>query len=180
LGGAIGLLLGAEHPDRVTAVVLSGMCPQFHYAGPLEAWAGLAQLAREIGDIAQALGQICDQEGVPADSWVREHKQGDADVVAQIFDGLREYEWDRRVAPGAFPLPTLILLGEHEDPGDVAATIAEAMPRARRIRLDGVGHVGGLIDAGRVLKHVRPFLQNVAIELGSTRTHGAYSDASDL
>jgi hypothetical protein len=32
----------------------------------------------------------------------------------------------------------------------------------------------------RVLEHARPFLQDVAIELGSTPTHGAYSDAPDL
>jgi hypothetical protein len=50
------------------------------------------------------------------------------------------------------------VLGELQDPDAVTAPAVEAMPRGRRVTLSDVGHIGGLIDAERVLSHVQPFL----------------------
>src|SRR3954469_12679574 len=49
LGGAVGMLLGAEHLDRVAALVLSGMCPLFEYSELRKTWRQLARLARDAG-----------------------------------------------------------------------------------------------------------------------------------
>jgi pimeloyl-ACP methyl ester carboxylesterase len=50
LGGAVGMLLAAEYPDRVAGLVLSGMCPVFDYSELRHTWRYLARLAREAGD----------------------------------------------------------------------------------------------------------------------------------
>jgi pimeloyl-ACP methyl ester carboxylesterase len=177
LGGAVGMLLAAEYPDRVAGLVLSGMCPVFDYSELRHTWRYLARLAREAGDVADAFRHVCDQEGLPADSWIRRAEQGDADVVASLLEGLVEYDWDRRVNPSAVTSPTLVVLGDLEDPIAVTAPVVEVMPRAHRVTLAAVGHVGGLIDAERVLTHVRPFLQSIA---ASAPARGAYSGTSRL
>src|SRR3954464_9884440 len=91
LGGAVGMLLGAEHLDRVAALVLSGMCPLFEYSELRKTWRQLARLARDAG-VTQGFRELCDREGVAAGSWIRRAEQGDADVVANLFEGLANYD----------------------------------------------------------------------------------------
>jgi hypothetical protein len=55
-----------------------------------------------------------------------------------------------------------MVLGELEDPDDVARAVADAMPDARRVRLPGLGHVGAFVDAEASLAQARPFLTAVA------------------
>ena len=81
------MVLGAEQPDRATAVVLSGMCPLFDYSGLCATWAELARLARESGDMADVIGQVCDAEGVPADHWIRAADYGNAEVARAYLRG---------------------------------------------------------------------------------------------
>jgi pimeloyl-ACP methyl ester carboxylesterase len=162
LGGSVGLVLAAEHPRRVTALVLSGAGPSLDYPAVGRALSALARRAREVGDPAVVVREMCDAERIPADHWIRTFDHGDADVVAALLEGWLDYDWEARAAPQELQTPTLMLIGEHEVPRAEARAVADAMPNARVVTLPGVGHVGGQLALDESRSHAVPFLRRWA------------------
>jgi pimeloyl-ACP methyl ester carboxylesterase len=86
LGGAVGLVLAAEQPQRLVALVLSGQWLR----SPSDRRTGLAEIAASIrqgGDPGALVREMCDAEGVPASHWIRSVDHGDAEVVAALTEG---------------------------------------------------------------------------------------------
>jgi pimeloyl-ACP methyl ester carboxylesterase len=61
-------------------------------------------------------------------------------------------------------VPTLIVVGELEDPDGEAQAAARAMPNAEAIILPGFGHFGGwMLSATENIAAARPFLQRTIL-----------------
>jgi pimeloyl-ACP methyl ester carboxylesterase len=159
LGGWVGIVLAADQPQRVAALVLNGATPSFDYPGVGRGMREMAERVRHIGDTAIVVGEICDAEGLSPNHWMRTIDHGDSDVVAALAEGWLDYDWPARAAPHRLDVPTLILMGEHEDPRGEARAIAQAMPNARAVTLPGVAHIGGHLAVEDSLAHAVPFLR---------------------
>ena len=117
---------------------------------------------REAGDPAAVVGELCDGEGLPADHWSRSIDHGDSDVVAALLERWLDYDWQARATPQQLQVPTLMIIGEHEDPRNEARAVADAIPNARMVTLPGVGHVGGQLAVAENLAPAVPFLRRWA------------------
>jgi pimeloyl-ACP methyl ester carboxylesterase len=159
LGGWVGIVLAADQPQRVAAFVLNGATPSFDYPGVGRGMREMARSLRHVGDTAVVVGEICDAEGLSPDHWMRSIDHGDSDVVAALAEGWLDYDWPARAAPEQLDVPTLILMGEHEDPRGEAQAVADPTPNARLVTLPGVGHVGGQLAVAESLAPAVPFLR---------------------
>jgi pimeloyl-ACP methyl ester carboxylesterase len=58
----------------------------------------------------------------------------------------------------SFPVPALLIAGEHDDPDDDAANVAELIPNGQRLRLPGLGHGGSCAASALVIPTACAFL----------------------
>ena len=58
----------------------------------------------------------------------------------------------------SFPVPVLLITGEHDDTGDDAANVAELIPNGQRLRLPGLGHGGSCAASALAIPTARAFL----------------------
>ncbi len=68
------------------------------------------------------------------------------------------WDWSPWDALPHIDVPTLMIVGELEDPDDLMAEAAAAMPDATRIRIPGREHIKAFLASELVLPHVREFL----------------------
>jgi len=139
-GGSVGLVLAVEQPQRLACLVLSGAW--LDYAPDRPGRAKFARYLRESGDPGAVVREMCEAEGVPASHWIRSIHHGDCAVVAALLEGWLAYDWEDRAEPRQVAVPTLMIVGELEDPGREAEAVAEAMPHAQAMTMPGVGHIG--------------------------------------
>jgi pimeloyl-ACP methyl ester carboxylesterase len=159
-GGSVGLVLAVEQPQRLACLVLSGAW--LDYAPDRPGRAEFARYVRECGDPGAVVREMCNEEGVPASHWIRSIHHGDSPVVAALLEGWLAYDWEGRAAPPQVTVPTLMIVGELEDPGREAEAVAEAMPHAQAVTLSAVGHIGVQLAVHDSLAHARPFLARCA------------------
>ena len=138
-GGSIAIVVAAEHPDRVTALVLSGAWP-----GDLAPWreAGEAVAAqfRSLGGPA-GLRHFYAEEGAELPAWFDDAVQ-DGEMAARLVEGQFAYDWTRLALPEQLRVPTLVLVGEKEDPTREADAAAARMRDGQAVSFAGLGHVG--------------------------------------
>lgn len=143
-GGAAATVVVAEHPGRVVALVLSGQWP-----ADQEQWReyfeSTAADVRASGGMA-TLARLYEEEGLALPDWAEELAP-DGEMIARILEGLLAYDWAGRALPERITVPTLILVGEQEDPGREAEAAAAAMPDGQAVYLAGLGHVGAWPEA---------------------------------
>jgi pimeloyl-ACP methyl ester carboxylesterase len=155
-GAAPSIVLAAEHPDRVAALVLSGAWPA-DWSGWREWQFELAALARSLGgrDLIQ---KVYADEGLVLPRWAAA-LDPDGEAIARILEGTVDYPWSARAMPSMLRTPTLMTLGALEDPEGEAARAAASMVDAEVVYLEGVGHVGGWPEsAAASVAHVRRFV----------------------
>lgn len=179
LGGLVSMILSAQHPDRVAAVILNDVGPEI---GP----AGLARIKNYIGRLPsvenwdEAVAQARKINGIawpnlPADQWLRiarrlyrEDESGvpriDMDPMVgeaarkigatltdpwALFDGLRD-------------IPTMVLHGELSDvlTDDIVQRMQKRKPDLLHVRVPGCGHVP-LLNEPESLAAIDTFLSNV-------------------
>jgi pimeloyl-ACP methyl ester carboxylesterase len=161
-----GLMLAIEHPQRVWAVVGSGTV-----AGPMSPERA-AELGAEFSEHGweRLLERFDEQERDPVPPWIKQRiRRTDVGQFVDFLAAVAQEGWDARAALPRVGASTLFLTGELEDPADQAARDAAAMPRARRIRLEGLGHINAFLRGDLVLPHVTAFLGEQSVR---------YSDAS--
>jgi len=157
LGGMIAQSFGAQHPDRLHGLVLSGTSPSFGdpngewqkewvraRVAPLEAGEKLVDLGPKMirgmmgpnepdpGGLTLALESL---------SVVSEKAFAEAIRLTATFEG-------RAGLPILGAVPTLCLAGEHDGnaPAAMMARMAEKIPGARYVCLAGRGHLANLED----------------------------------
>jgi haloalkane dehalogenase len=171
-GGLIGLRWAAEHPERVSALVI--MSTGFFADGK---WHGLARAMR-AGEIDEMMDTM-DEAGF--EGLMRQAEPGaDAAAVAEYFKGFATPEQRRaglalyksgdfeklaehEGALAAMDVPTLILWGANDDYAPVAGAhrFQREIPHAELVVLDGAGHFLMEDDPGAVSGEIARFLAGV-------------------
>lgn len=173
-GGAMGALFAATHPRRVTSLVLYGAmartteAPDYPWASPADA---LRESAAEF--IAPYWGQRAE---VMAELFAPSTMEGDPDphalaalarmqraaaspsMIQQIFEMFLDV--DVRAVLPTIHVPTLILhrRGDRVVNWRAAKAMAEQIPDARYVELDGVDHLPWAGDTEAVLGEIEEFL----------------------
>jgi 3-oxoadipate enol-lactonase len=141
LGGAVGMWLGANAPERVDRLVLAATSAYF---GPPERWVERAALVR-----AEGTEPIAD---ATMERWFTPAFAGVAPYRAQLVATPREgyaaccdalAAWDFRDGLRLVRAPTLVLVGAEDPatPPNQAQLIADGIPGARLDVLPGAAHL---------------------------------------
>jgi pimeloyl-ACP methyl ester carboxylesterase len=151
-----------RRPERVPAIVVSGAWdprPEPEEPTEIDEW---DQALRDGGTRAlvdcfkREDGEAFDREFPP---WARAVTLR-ADPAALLAAHAPEL-WAEGIADKdlrSFPVPALLIAGEHDDPDDDAANVAELIPNGQRLRLPGLGHGGSCAASALVIPTARAFL----------------------
>jgi pimeloyl-ACP methyl ester carboxylesterase len=161
-GGRMAWMTAAAAPERVPAIVTSGLWdprPEPEQPTEIDGWAealrhgGTSEFVdrfkidmgeafdREVPSWAQAVTLRADPEALRA-----------ALVVRRTWRGIPDE--DLR----SFPVPALLIAGELEDEDDDAAKVAAMIPNGQSLRLPGLGHAGGCAASALTVPTARAFL----------------------
>lgn len=156
-GASVGFALAAAHPQRVAAFVASGVIRAPDEPDALEDAEEVARAVRSEG--MAYLVRSYEAEGEPMTPWFRKQMLAtEPDVFARQLLGLTEW-------PGPWPLlqritcPTLMLVGQREDPDGFNPLAAAQMAHARCVTFPGLGHITAYERSDLALAHAVPFLR---------------------
>ena len=157
LGGFMSLAFHVTHPTRVQALYLQGCGPGYRSAVSRHAWNERAEnRARtlEAGGLA-ALGGGAE---------VKASRQRSAEDLARAARGILS-QVDSRVIDSlrSILVPTLIVIGDGDTPYLAGAGyMAEHIPGARQVVIDGAGHGVNVEKPDRVTALLREFLDSLS------------------
>ncbi|MGH3507802.1 MAG: alpha/beta fold hydrolase [Nocardioidaceae bacterium] len=177
MGGKTAVDLVLAHPDRIEGLVLIGAAvrgapwPEIT-EGPTAELIARAEAAEEAGDLEE-LGRL------EAWIWLDGPTAPEGRVSGSVRDLFLEMNGkalaaeepgDQQEAPDAWPrlgeidVPTLVMVGrlDCEDIQEVDEQIAELIPGARLVWLDGVAHVPHLEGDPTTLEEVDRFVAALA------------------
>jgi pimeloyl-ACP methyl ester carboxylesterase len=154
-GACIGLELAARRPDRIDRLVM---------IGAIEDPAQRPAVARalRVGGIGPVVRSLARAEDLELPSWLwMQLIESDLEMVCCQLEAWADW-------PGVWPLlphihvPTLLVVGEHEDPGGDAERAAATMPAGVAATVADAGHLGVLLQTDAVLRRAAPFLSEAA------------------
>ncbi|HEX4977998.1 MAG TPA: 3-oxoadipate enol-lactonase [Nocardioides sp.] len=163
IGGAVGQVLGLDHADRLTSLVLCCTAPVF---GDPATWMDRAAQVRRDG-LEPLVEATTERWFTPA------YREAEPDRVAWVMDMFRAtpvegyagccealsgYDVSERL--GQLSVPTRVVAGA-EDPGtppEVGRRIADAVPDADLVVLDGAAHIANVAVPGPFNAAVREHL----------------------
>jgi len=141
LGGAVGLRLALDHPDRLERLVLA--CTSARFGEPAQ-WHGRAETVRREGTEAIA-GAVLERWFTPSFADVARYREmllsTEREGYARCCEALAV--WDVRAELAAVATPTLVLAGS-DDPSTPAAdlaALADRIPRAKFAVIDAARHL---------------------------------------
>jgi pimeloyl-ACP methyl ester carboxylesterase len=156
---AVGLKVADDHPDLFDRLVLLGAMgrrstPEQLAAGTKERLTGM----RERGWSA-ILDDMVAAEPKPVPTWFLDRVRAtDTGPWFGYTEARPLWNWSPWDALPDVRCPTLILAGELEDPDDVMAEVAAAMPNATRIRIPEREHINAFLFSECVVPLVLEFL----------------------
>jgi 3-oxoadipate enol-lactonase len=158
LGGAVGIRLALDEPDRVERLVLACALPRF---GEPEQWLERAQLVRSEG-LAAIVDAVLARWFTAAFDDVERFREmflaTDAEGYARCCDALAL--WDARAELAGVRAPTLVVAGA-DDPTAPPAAVAElaaGIPDARFVVLDDAAHLAAAERAAEFNELLREHL----------------------
>lgn len=158
-----GYALAAGHPDRVTALVASGVISSTDRNSP----EGRADAVGDAAEVrARGLGAVIADaqadEGITFPAWfLRQMDETDREMFALEVLGAAKWHGPWSLLPH-ITAPTLMLVGALEDPDGDNPRAASHMPHARCVTFPGLGHVGAYVRSDLALAEAAPFLRAVA------------------
>jgi pimeloyl-ACP methyl ester carboxylesterase len=157
MGGDVALTLGRHHPDRVSALVVTGYSP-FAAAGD-EA----AEMAAWVTDLRGGIeGFVTGYErrhGVlPDHARARWLANDGAALAACVAAMIAESDGSQVADLPAIETPVMLLVGTKEPFAEQARKAAASLPRGTYVPLEGLDHVQTFFRSDLVLPHVREFL----------------------
>ncbi|PAZ11212.1 4-carboxymuconolactone decarboxylase [Streptomyces sp. SA15] len=157
LGGAVGLHLAVNHPERVSSLAV--ICSSAHFNGS-KPWEERAERVRREG--LQWLAESADARwftpGFTVPELVRDHRDADPEAYAACCDALAAFDLRDRL--DGIHVPTLLVAGR-EDPATPPAhlrEIADAVPGAALVELPGASHLAPAQCPEAVLTALRAHL----------------------
>jgi 3-oxoadipate enol-lactonase/4-carboxymuconolactone decarboxylase len=165
IGGAVGLQLMLEHPDRVTAATL--LCTGARI-GTAQSWAERAALVRAGGTDTVVDGSrqrwfapgFTEERPAAAQRLFASLRSADAESYAHICEALGGFDVRERLPE--IDRPVLAIAGAHDQPTPVASLreIADGVGVGRLVVLDDVAHLAPAEAPARVAHliagHSRP------------------------
>jgi pimeloyl-ACP methyl ester carboxylesterase len=161
-GGFLALRMSTTHADRVSALVTTGAWPiQPHVRERLHARVtGLAHDLRARG-VQTVLAELAAAEGMEPPEWMAQLDPS-REVVARMVDGVAAYARDDQLTPHHITVPTLLIVGELEDPDADAQAAVAAMPSAELLVLPHRGHIAAwVVCAEETVAAARVFLDRI-------------------
>lgn len=164
IGGAIGQVLALEHGDRLRSLVLCCTAPRF---GDPATWHERAATVRSEGleplvepTLQRWFTERFRREHPDRVRWVMDMlRSSPPEGYAGCCEALAEYDVTERL--GEIDVPTLVVAGA-EDPGappEVGRAIAEAVPGAALVLVEGAAHIANVADPAAVNRAVRAHLE---------------------
>jgi aminoacrylate hydrolase len=166
-GGAVGQHLAATRPDRISRLVLSST---WTHADPY--FTRLFELRRD--SLRSAGIEVHTREGsllVYPPEWLRDHDREMAEAEARAVASASSPEimisrieallrFDGRALAPRIRCPTLVIaaLDDRITPAYFSRALAQAIPGARLVLLDGGGHFLPIVEAERYTELVLHFL----------------------
>lgn len=143
IGGAVGLQLLLDAPDRVTAAAL--LCTGARIGEPV-AWHDRAKLVRAEGTTSVVAGSrerwfAPGPAPAAAEPLIAALRAADPESYARACEALAEFDVRDRLPE--ITAPVLAIAGEHDKPTppDSLRTIADGVPHGRLVVLGGVAHL---------------------------------------
>ena len=175
-GGPMSILFAATYPHRTTALILYGTKPRFVRA-PDYKW-GISPDAMEssISQLESAWGRIPMVHLAPAGderyrAWLLRYQQAAASPAAAVALQRANWQIDVRDILSAIHVPTLVLSRRDDPvgPGPAGRYLAERIPGARFVELDGGDHTMWLGDVEALVGEIEEFLTGARRESASDR-----------
>jgi len=164
LGGYLSLAFHVEHPERVASLLLFDTGPGYRDTNARAGWNEMAR-GRARYFRRKGLASIADE----ADAHGGQHTS--AEGLALAAEGILQ-QHDARIMDSlkSIAVPTLVLVGA-EDAPFLAATdyMAARIPGARKVVVEGAGHVANLDRPDAFNEVVREFLKDNARALEGRR-----------
>ncbi|WP_128382004.1 3-oxoadipate enol-lactonase [Streptomyces cavernae] len=140
LGGAVGLQLAVDHPERVESLAV--LCSSSHFNGS-KMWEERAAMVRGAGlaEVAGTANARWFTPGFTVPELVADHREADPEGYAACCDALGAFDIRDRLSEIA--VPTLLVAGR-EDPATPPAhlrEIADAVPAAALVEIPGASHL---------------------------------------
>ena len=170
-GGALTMLFAAQHPERTRALVLFGAAPRLARAPDFPYGADPEQMTRMLGGLVDRWGEgrllsawapsRADDDGIRS-WWAGLQRMGASPGMARQLFALYPQADVRGVLP-AIHVPTLVLhrRGDHLIRIEVARYLADTIPGARLVELDGQDHLFFTGEVERSLAEIEEFLTGV-------------------
>ncbi|GGV82303.1 bifunctional 3-oxoadipate enol-lactonase/4-carboxymuconolactone decarboxylase PcaDC [Streptomyces griseoloalbus] len=161
LGGAVGLQLAVDHPDRVSSLAV--ICSSAHFDGA-KPWEERAALVRREGlsGLAQSADARWFTPGFTVPELVRDHREADPEAYAACCDALAAFDVRGRL--GEIRVPTLLVAGREDTatpPGHLRQ-IADAVPGAALVEIPGASHLAPAQCPEAVLTALRTHFDGAA------------------
>jgi pimeloyl-ACP methyl ester carboxylesterase len=162
MGGDVALTLGRHHPDRVSALIVTGYSP-FAAAGD-EA----AEMAAWATDLRSGMeGFVSGYERrhgpLPDDARARWLANDSAALAACVAAMISESDGSQVADLHEIETPVMLLVGTKEPFADQAREAAGLLPRGEYVPLAGLDHVQTFFRSDLVVPHVREFLAHTLV-----------------
>jgi pimeloyl-ACP methyl ester carboxylesterase len=163
MGGDVALTLGRHHPDRVSALVVTGYSP---FAAAGEEAAEMATWATDLQDGMERFvaGYERRHGALPDDARARWLANDGAALAACVASMIAESDGSQVADLPAIDTPVLLLVGTEEPSAEQAREAADLLPRGTYVPLAGLDHVQTFFRSDLVLPHVRSFLHEPTCE----------------
>jgi pimeloyl-ACP methyl ester carboxylesterase len=160
MGGDVALTLGRHHPDRVSALVITGYSP---FAAEGEEAAEMAAWAEDLQDGMPGFvaGYERRHGPLPADARARWLANDGAALAACVAAMIAESDGGQVQDLPAIVTPALLLVGTEEPFAARAEEAARLLPNGAFVPLDGLDHVQTFFRSDLLLPHVREFLSRI-------------------
>ncbi len=158
-GLTVGLMAADERPELFSHLVLLGGLGR-----PATLEQTVARTAQRLhGMRAKGWRYILDDmvaaERYPVPQWFLDRVMAtDTGPWFGYTEARPLWTWDPWAALPRISRPTLILVGELEDPEDVMAEVAGAMPAATRVRIPEREHINAFLDSDFTVPRILEFL----------------------
>jgi pimeloyl-ACP methyl ester carboxylesterase len=166
-GGPLAVMLAVTHPERVQSLVLHGTQATFRRRddypfGDEESEAELDELERGWGSPAFARWFVPDGDAATV-ARLAAYQQAGASPSAAVALARANSQIDVRGLLGSIRMPTLVLNREQDPvaPGPTGRYLAERIPGARFVELEGSAHAPWLGNLERFCAEVEHFVTGV-------------------